>query len=809
MKRTDKIVKKLLASVLACTMIMGLCACDDEGYDEDWTEESVPDESVPDDEGGNGGVRSADVTAMQMSVNKETGEMTIVRPKFAGEPMGESGTWTIFVYLCGTDLESGGGAGVTDIAEMASATENSNYKFIVQTGGTNQWNYNGIDADKIERFVVENGDITKVYEGGDLAMGDSSTLADYLVWGVQNYPADNMGLILWNHGGGSITGVCFDERHGSDALSLREVDSALLTAQQYMTDKWEFIGFDACLMGSIEAANILANYANYMYGSEEIEPGAGWNYTEIGNFLANNPGASGADLGKVVCDSFYQGCIDIGDYNVCTLSVIDLSKIDQVVMSFNDFSKDVYEKGEDADSLSTMIRQIESTEIFGSSVSEGGCFNMLDVCALAESCGDYSSNAAAVRSAVDDAVLYKIHGPDHPNSCGLSLYFPVMLGGSEELKVFSDICVSPYFMQFIDRRDFSASIYYGDSGAQTAEQGADYYQDSETGVSYVTENNEYYAYDQKNNVYYHYNASTEKWEEVSGSGLNADQYNYSCSNQVCSNYSDDEYYDDSGCWNWNNNYEYDSTSRSYRSAPTQTNRYDYADTIEKTGESKHIKFLRAPSTDEEGIFRFTLTKYSLDHCSDVYAMVFMLVDENEVILLGDTYDVECDWENGSFADMFDGYWLSLPDGQNLSMTILDKNDEFVIFTSPVMLNGEETYLRIRMNIEDGSIEIEGACDGMTETGAASKNITKLKDGDKIIPLYTSFTLDDDMTESLYMGDEFTVSGEVELVYGLLFEGDFMYTFIIEDIYRDYLMTDFTAFNVDENGDVWFYEEVEE
>ena len=78
MKRTDKIVKKLLASVLACTMIMGLCACDDEGYDEDWTEESVPDESVPDDEGGNGGVRSADVTAMQMSVNKETGEMTIV-----------------------------------------------------------------------------------------------------------------------------------------------------------------------------------------------------------------------------------------------------------------------------------------------------------------------------------------------------------------------------------------------------------------------------------------------------------------------------------------------------------------------------------------------------------------------------------------------------------------------------------------------------------------------------------------------------------------------------------------------------------
>lgn len=803
MKKTANFFKRMIASVMTCSMIFSLCACDEEDWDDDQTEESVPDESDP---GNNGGYRAADVTAMQMSVNRETGEMSILRPELSGEPMGEAGTWTVFVYLCGTDLESDGGAAITDIAEMCMAAENSDYRFVIQTGGTNQWNYDGINADRIERFVVENGDITKVYEGEDLPMGDSDTLADYLVWGLENYPADNMGLILWNHGGGSITGVCFDERHGDDALALREVDSALLTAQQYMTEKWEFIGFDACLMGSVEAANILANYAKYMYGSEEIEPGAGWNYTEIGNFLANNPGATGADLGKVVCDSFYQGCIDIGDYEVCTLSVIDLSKMDQVVMSFNDFAKDVYENGEDADSLSTMIRQIESTEIFGSSVSEGGCFNMLDVCALAESCSDYSSNVAAVRSAVDDAVLYKIHGPDHPDSCGLSLYFPVQLGGSEELTVFSDICISPYYMQFIDRRDFSASIYYGDYGSQNAEQDSNYYYDAEEGIWYFLEDNEYYAYDENSGIYYYFNEVTEQWEEIAGSGLDAEQYDYCYSDQVCSDYSDDYYYDDSGCWNWNCNYEYDSSSCSYRCAPTQTNRYDYADSIEKTGESNHIKFLRAPSMDDQGTYRFTLTKYSLDHCSDVYAMVFMLVDENEVILLGDTYDIDCDWENGTFADLFDGYWLSLPDGQNLSMTILDKNDEFVIFTSPVMLNGVETYLRIRMTIEDGSIEIEGACDGMTNGGAASKNITKLKDGDKIIPLYTSITLDDDMTESLYMGEEYTVSGNVELVYGLLFEGDFLYTFIIEDIYRDYLMTDFTAFTVDENGDVWFYED---
>ena len=805
MKEAKFIGKKLIAAALAGTMIFGLCSCDEEDWEDSGEEQSQEQgESDPDGEGVS---RSADVSAMQMSVNKETGEMTISRPQLSGESMGEAGTWTVFVYLCGTDLESGGGgAGVSDIAEMCQASQSDNYRFVVQTGGTNDWSYSGIDADKIERFVVENGDITKVDEGGDSTMGDPETLADYLTWGVQNYPADNMGVILWNHGGGSIQGVCFDERHDSDSLSLREIDSALLTAQQNMTEKWEFVGFDACLMGTIEAANILANYANYMYGSEEVEPGAGWNYTQIGNFLASNPGASGAELGQIVCDSFYQGCVDAGDYNCCTLAVIDLSKIDNVVTSFNSFAKDIYENGEDADSLSTMIRNIEASENFGSNNPQEGYFNMLDVVGLAESCRSYSSNVDAVKAAVSEAVVYKIHGADHPNCCGLSLYFPLQVGGSNELKTFSDICVSPYYMQFIDRRDYSASIYYSDNGSQTADQNSNYYQDAETGISYFVEGNEYYAYDQNSGTYYHYNASTEQWEEANNSNLNADQYNYCSSNDACAGYSDEYYYDDNGTWNWNSNYDYNQSSGCYRSKSVQTDHYNYAADIQATGESKHIKFLRAPSMDEEGTFRFTLTKYSLDHCADVYAMVFMVVGDNEVILLGDTYDIDCDWENGTFADMFDGYWLSLPDGQNLSMTIVDKNDEFVIFSSPILLNGEETNLRIRLTIADGSVEIEGAWDGITEAGAASREIKKLKDGDKIVPMYISYTLDDDMTESTYVGDEFVVNGEIELVYGLLFEGDFMYTFIIEDVYRDYLMTDFTAFNVDENGDVWFYEE---
>lgn len=812
--------KRLAASVLAGTMALGMVAC---GSSDTSTEtqqnvtqaeteaETDADVDTEEDDTSSDTKSVSEVTPMTMSVNKDSGEMTINRPELAGTPMGEEGTWTIFLWLCGSDLESGGeegsggGAAVSDLSEMAQATQSDKVRFVVQTGGASRWNYDSIDPSKSQRFVIEAGDIKEVYSGDQVSMGDPSALQEYLSWGLENYAADNMGLIFWNHGNGSIYGVCFDEQNSNDSLTLREINDALLSTSQFMTEKWEFIGFDACLMGNIEGANILANYAKYMYGSEELEPGAGWNYTQIGNFLAENPTANGAELGKVVCDSFLQGCIDAGDSNCCTLAVTDLSKLNDVITAYNTFAKDIYEKGEDADSLSTMIRMLHSAENFGSNNDNEGYSNMLDLAGVVDACSGYSENSAAVVQAINDAIVYKIQGGDHPNACGLSVYYPLSVRGSEELKTFSDICISPYYMSFIDRQDFSASYYSNDENNQQAEQQSDYYKDENTGTSYFTQDGEQYCCD-ANGQYYKYNTESEEWEQVDGEGLDASQYEYCSSNQASGNYSDEELYDSDGNWNYNSDYDYDQTTKSFKTKRSTTKHFDYAESYEKSGESKHIKFLQKPGMDKEGVFRFTLTKYSLDHTADVYANVYQVIGDNEVMMLGDTYDVECDWEKGTFRDQFDGYWLSLPDGQNLATVIVDKNEEHVVYTSPIMLNGKETNLRIRQILETGEIQIEGAWDGFAESGAASREFKKLKDGDVIIPLYQSFTLDDKMTETAYQGAEYTVSGNLEISYSVMEEGDFFYAFIIEDMYSDYLMTDLTAFNVDANGQVSFYVE---
>ncbi len=819
MKKRMLFRKKVIASVLAGAMAFSMAACgsSETSTEQDQTtnvtaEDTAADTEADTEEDTGSATRTiSDVTPMQMSVNKDSGEMTINRPELEGTPMGPEGTWTIFIWLCGSDLESGGeagtggGAAVSDITEMAQATQSENVRFVVQTGGANRWNYDSVDPAKSQRFIVENGDITEVYSGDQISMGDPSALEDYLSWGLENYAADNMGLIFWNHGNGSIYGVCFDEQNDNDSLTLREINDALLTTSQKMTEKWEFVGFDACLMGNIEGANIMANYAKYMFGSEELEPGAGWNYVEIGNFLAENPTANGAELGKVVCDSFLQGCIDAGDSNCCTLAVTDLSRLNDVITAFNTFSKDIYEKGEDADSLSTMIRQLHSAENFGSNNDNEGYSNMLDLAGVVDACSGYSENGAAVVNAINEAIVYKIQGGDHPNACGLSVYYPLSVRGSEELKTFSDICISPYYMSFIDRQSYGASYYSNDANNEKADQQSNFYEDETTGTSYFTNEGVQYCVD-ANGTYFQYNTETGEWDQIEGENLDASQYEYAKSNEASGDYSDQELYDSDGNWNYNSDYDYDQTTKSFKTKRTMTRHFDYADTYEKSGESKHIKFLQAPSMDKENIYSFTLTKYSLDHTSDVYANVYQLISENEVMMLGDTYDVECDWEKGTFRDQFDGYWLSLPDGQNLPTVIVDKNEEYVVYTSPILLNGKETNLRIKQILASGEIQIEGAWDGFAESGACAREFKKLKDGDKIVPLYKSFTLDDKMTETDYKGNEYTVSGKFEVNYSLMEEGDFFYAFIIEDMYSDYLMTDMTAFNVDAEGNVSFYVE---
>ena len=752
-----KRIKRITCIISALLLLFSFTGCsllDDEFWE---------DEYEDDEYGGIGEYTDGPLewtpSSSVLSVDKNTGEMTIKRPGRESEsPMGEDGTWTIFVYLCGSDLESENGMGTDDLTEMMSAEIGDNIRFVVQTGGAYDWYNEDVDKDKLQRFLIQNQKMVEVYsaEAGD--MGDTAVLTDFLRWGVKEYPANHMGVILWNHGGGSIEGVCYDENNEEDSLTLPEIDAAFYSVAPEMTNRFEFVGFDACLMGTVESANVLASYARYMYGSEETEPGSGWDYTAIGNYLSENPKANGAELGKVVCDTYMEACSLDEDADITTLSVIDLEALDQFLVAFNTFAQSMYEAGGDVNTLASMIREIEYVENYGGNNRSEGYTNMVDLGGLIEACASESvAGTEEALEALKKVVSYQVSGSSHAESSGLSVYYPLKVEGSTELSMFESVCVSPYYLSFIDRQNLGSAYAGGYSEDGGSEEDEYYDEDS-------------YWYDE------------DDW------------------------YDDSYWFDEDDCWGSGYEYEYDEECDCYRRKTKEDqSHWNYADREKETGESKLITFAEKPHLNDDGVYTFTLDKRGIENAAAVYGFVYeMSEDEKDFIEIGETFEINGDYNTGVFEDIFDGYWFSLPDGQNLATYIVENTENFVIYTSPILLNGKETNLRLKQTA-DGDITVEGVWDGISENGASSRKVTKIKTGDRIIPKYYSLDADT-MEDGEWQGNEYVAEDDFDIYYGLLQEADYYYAFCIDDIYYDYYITEFEVFHVDENGEIGFYEE---
>ncbi len=675
--------------------------------DTDNTEDTDADDSTEKDiteEETDGTERS--VSGFALSVKGSDGKMKISRAAKKNTSMGDADTWTVFVYLCGTDLESDQASATDDIVQMTAAKYNENVKFVFQTGGTAEWQNEVISPDACERYVVEDGDITLVDSAPLTSMGDPSTLESFLDWGIRNYPAEKMGFVFWDHGGGSITGVCFDELHNDDSLSLAEINSAFSRVYANMTDKFEFIGFDCCLMGTAETANVISTYARYFYGSQETEPGTGWDYTAIGNFLAENPSADGGELGKVLADSFYDECALGEQENECTFTIIDCEKFDDFAVAFNDYANELYTAA--GSDLAGIVRGVNKADNFGGNDKSEGYTNMVDIGGIVNNCAAYA-DGSAVLAALDDCIVYKKNGSLHKDASGLSVYYPLQVEGSEELKTLAGICISPYFLSLVD---MVATGYTGN------------------------------GYD--NQVFF---TEDGDW-----------------SNEDCVPESYDDSYFDEG---------------------------DYGE----SGESKLITFAEKPGFDDEGYYGFVLDENGLNYTADVSAIILMDLGDNMLLELGETYDVYTDWDSGYFGDNFEGEWLSLPDGSLLSMYIVEANNDSTVYTSPIELNGKRTNLRIVQS--ENSVRIEGAWDGIDENGMASREIIKLKAGDKIAPIY--YIIGEDDSESTYTSDAYEWADGDNVIYAQLPNGDYYYRFSIDDVYGDYYLTDPVVFTVENDG----------
>lgn len=233
--------------------------------------------------------------------------------------------YTLLIYICGSSLESKNGAASDDISELLAADIPHNVNVILETGGSTSWKKHGISAGKLQRYRMCENKMELLEENELSSMGDSSTLREFIDWGTEKFPAKKTSLILWDHGGGFLEGICKDEIYGGDWLTVDEFDNALKSCSYPYS--FDFIGFDACYMSSYETALIAAKYCDYMIASENKEPAGGWDYRAIANSLG-----SGNEIAALL-NSFSE---EYSKKEEFSLTVLNLSELDTVKAAFKD-----------------------------------------------------------------------------------------------------------------------------------------------------------------------------------------------------------------------------------------------------------------------------------------------------------------------------------------------------------------------------------------------------------------------------------------------------------------------------------------
>ena len=682
-----------------------------------------------------------------------------------------SGNWGIYIYICGSDLESDGGAATEDINEILNANIPSGSNVVIQAGGASSWNMD-VDPNALQRFVYDGSNFSLVDSGSKVNMGKQKTVEDFLNFCKNNYPADNEVVIFWDHGGASVSGACYDEVFDSDHLTLNEIDGAFTNV--YGKERIEMVGFDCCLMATLDTAELLRNHAKMLVASEELEPGNGWYYTDWLNDLASDPGMSNAKLGKSICDSFIGGCQMVGTDDETTLSAIDLTQVNLVTGAMNAIGAELLSKATsgNADIFATYGRAAQKSENYGGNNDSSGYFDMVDLGDLLDHCGGVLDSESFARYALKRAVVYNVHGSYRSESTGISVFYPYDKAEDNMQKI-----------EAVTASDiYTSAMRYAMTG-----------QLSQESVDLINM----------------YSEKAQNFGGIASASATSSSSNNASDDSEYENYGyDDTEYDGSAYDGDYDDYDgdYDDYYDEYRSIAKKTFKPANV-SVDKLGEvADSLTFKNDGKDIEVTVVDDYITADIGKNIDAVESVIcdFLMYDEanDTYIALGYDNDVDVDWDNGVIRDNFRGVWASLG-GHRMYLDITYEGEDYNLYSVPVNVNGKEMDMSVSYDYKADSYKILGLADSVdTDASNVSANrvTAKLKAGDKIT--FIGYILDYDTNEwNETELDTFTYSEDMKITEEDLGDGQFAIMFITTDVagnevYSQYGYIDYYGGNIE-------------
>ena len=328
-----------------------------------------------------------------------------------------------------------------DINEMEIVGSNPQMNIVVQMDrAEGAFSGDGDWTDTRRLYITQDADLNQITSPvveniGEADMGNPQTLMDFINWTMQKYPAKKYALFLSDHGGGWTGG--FSDMQAGTNLTMPQIVWAIEQAQLTMGgQKFEIIGFDACLMGMAEIYGALYPYSNYMVASEEVIPATGLSYAAWLGQLAQNPTMDGRGVTQAIVSTYIVedtalslrgSSADILEVEAgTTLSAIESARMPDVIGAMNQFVSVMATLDQ-----SYVAQAREYTRSYYSIFGEDSPSPYIDLGNFAEilasQTGDpaVSQSAEQLRIAIASSVVAEKHGERMAGSNGISFYFPI------------------------------------------------------------------------------------------------------------------------------------------------------------------------------------------------------------------------------------------------------------------------------------------------------------------------------------------------------------------------------------------------
>lgn len=674
-----------------------------------------------------GGSSSAGASVSQSATSYSKADTSVAsgsRQKYYAPSSGDS--VTIMLYMCGTDLESRSSMASNDLGEIARA-DLGKINVIVYTGGCKKWQTQGISSSVNQIYKIENNGLKcLVSDDGQRAMTDPATLTAFIKYCAKNYPAARNELIFWDHGGGSVSGYGYDEKFPrSGSMSLAGINTALKNGGV----KFDFVGFDACLMATAETALMLNEHADYMIASEETEPGIGWYYTNWLTQFGKNTAESTLNLGKAIADDFVATCASQCRGQKTTLSVIDLAEFSNTVPSkLTAFSK----------SLTNLIKKDEYKAVSNAryQTREFAQGNGIDQIDFVDLCNRIqNAEGTALAKALQGAVKYNKTSSNMTNAYGVSIYFPYQSARSvdEACQTYNAIGMDSSYADCI--REFAAL----ETSGQVAAGGT---------ASPVS------------SLFDLLGGGTPSSSGAIGDLLGS--FMQGGGSDIISDLAGSALGFMAGR----------SVSRSQAADYISLNHFDKNALVWKNAGGQKILSL-------------TESQWDLVHALDLN---MFYDDGNGYVDLG--LDNVYDWtDSGDLIASSDKTWLSI-NGQPVAYYHLDTSGDEGNYTItgrvPCMLNGSRVNLILTFTSDAPQGFVAGASTDYKkgETETVAKNLIQLKKGDKVDFLCDFYDYDGNYQDSYYLGEQWTVGERIQISNTNVGSGAVKITYRITDIYNN-------------------------